>query len=115
MANYTTQETVELVEAYQAAESDEEREEVIDYFKQKLGKSKRSIIAKLSNEQIYQARRYRTKTGEIPVKKEVLVAKIATHLEVNEEIIESLENANKHTIKLLLAKLEECKNLSSNS
>lgn len=61
----------------------------------------RSIIAKLSSLGLYTRKEYRTKRGEIPIKKEEYIERIATLLEVNIELLESLEKANKNVLALL--------------
>ena len=54
--------------------------ETVDMLAEQLGKSVRSIIAKLSREGIYVAQPRVTKTGEPVVRKAELVAQINTHL-----------------------------------
>ena len=69
----------------------------------------RSIIAKLSSLGIYKRKEYVNKQGEPPIKKEVYVENIAKLLEVNLEILESLEKVNKNVLKLLEAALSRSK------
>ena len=61
----------------------------------------RSIIAKLSALGIYKKKEYRNKRGEVPIKKEEYIERIAALLNVNIDILESLEKANKHVLQLL--------------
>lgn len=61
----------------------------------------RSIIAKLSSLGIYKRKEYRNKRGEIPVKKEEYIERIANLMDVNIELLESLEKANKNVLILL--------------
>lgn len=61
----------------------------------------RSVIAKLSALGVYKKKEYRNKRGEIPVKKEEYIQRIAELLEVNIDILESLEKANKNVLQLL--------------
>lgn len=65
----------------------------------------RSIIAKLSSLGVYQKKTYLNKRGEAPVKKEEYIEKIAEAMEVNLELLESLEKANKNVLILLLKAL----------
>jgi hypothetical protein len=65
----------------------------------------RSIIAKLSSLGVYKKREYLTKRGEIPVKKSEIIERLATLLEVNPDILESLEKVNKSVLNLLEVKL----------
>lgn len=61
----------------------------------------RSVIAKLSSLGVYQRRQYLNKRGEPPEKKCELIEKIAKKLQVNQEILESLEKCNKNVLQLL--------------
>lgn len=67
----------------------------------------RSVIAKLASLGVYKKKEYLTKRGELPVKKEEYIERIAKLLEVNAEILESLEKVNKNVLALLEKKLEE--------
>lgn len=66
-----------------------------------LGVPERSVIAKLSSLGVYERKRYVTKRGELPVKKEEYVERIASLLQVNVELLGSLEKVNKNVLKLL--------------
>ena len=65
----------------------------------------RSVIAKLSSLGIYKKKEYLTKRGEIPIKKEEYIEKIAALLDVNAEFLESLEKVNKAVLALIALKL----------
>lgn len=65
----------------------------------------RSVIAKLSSLGVYKKREYLTKRGEVPVKKEEYIERIAKLLDVNAEILESLEKVNKSVLALIERKL----------
>ena len=67
----------------------------------------RSVIAKLASLGVYKKKEYLTKRGELPVKKEEYIERIAKLLEVNAEILESLEKVNKNVLALLEKKLEQ--------
>jgi hypothetical protein len=69
----------------------------------------RSIIAKLSSLGVYQKKVYKTKQGDVPVKKGEYIERIAVLLDVNAEILESLEKVNKNVLALLSAKLDYVK------
>ena len=95
--NYTPEQTTLLVEAYKTGTT-------VEQIAQELGKSTRSVVAKLSREGVYQPK---TKTkGETRVKKAELVDRLAALCEVAPEVFESLEKANYEVLELLLAKLE---------
>ena len=65
----------------------------------------RSIIAKLSSLGVYKKKEYLTKRGEVPVKKEEYIDRIAKLLDVNSEFLESLEKVNKAVLALISTKL----------
>ena len=67
----------------------------------------RSVIAKLSSLGVYQKKSYVNKRGEIPVKKSEHIERIAELLDVDEELLESLEKVNKTVLKLIEAKLAQ--------
>lgn len=67
---------------------------------------KRSVIAKLSSLGVYKKKEYLTKRGDIPVKKEEYVERIAVLLGVNIEILESLEKVNKNVLALIEKSLQ---------
>lgn len=65
----------------------------------------RSVIAKLSSLGVYQKKSYVNKRGEVPIKKAEHIERIADLLEVNLELLESLEKVNKQVLKLIEDKL----------
>lgn len=65
----------------------------------------RSLIAKLSSLGVYKKKEYLTKRGEVPIKKEEYIERIAKLLDVNAEMLESLEKVNKSVLALLATKL----------
>lgn len=101
--NYTPEQTVALVTAYEAAESDEARKSVIAEFADSLGKSVASVRQKLVRENVYQKKEYTTKNGGKAESKAAIVEGIAKSLGVASEQAESLEKAN----KVILQKIRE--------
>jgi predicted house-cleaning noncanonical NTP pyrophosphatase (MazG superfamily) len=91
---YTKEITEELIAEYAAGKTPEELATLLDV-------PPRSIIAKLSSLGVYQRKTYRTKRGEIPVKKEEYIERIAQALNTNSESLESLEKVNKSVLELL--------------
>lgn len=61
----------------------------------------RSIIAKLSSLGIYQKKQYLNKRGEIPVTKQVYIDRIANMLDINAELLDSMEKVTKNALMLL--------------
>jgi hypothetical protein len=66
----------------------------------------RSIIAKLSSLGVYQKKTYVNKRGEVPVRKAEHIERIATLLDCDLELLESLEKVNKVVLKLIEQKLD---------
>lgn len=60
--NYTPEQTAQMVADYQAGTT-------VETIAEALGKTVRSVVAKLSREKVYVAKTYVSKTGEAVVKK----------------------------------------------
>jgi predicted transcriptional regulator len=77
--------------------------EIAKILSDELGETvpERSLIAKLSTLGVYVKKQYLTKRGEIPVRKEEYLQKIADILEIDVESLESLSKANKNILILL--------------
>ena len=90
--NYTPEQTARIVADYQAGEA-------VETIAANLGKSVRSIVAKLSREKVYKAKTYTTKTGEAVVKKDEVADYIGQALGLTEADTESLTKANKTALK----------------
>jgi len=86
--NYTPEQTAQIVADYQAGVT-------VEAIALTLGKSARSIVAKLSREKVYQKKTYVTKTGESVVKKDEFADFIAQALGLSEADADSLTKANK--------------------
>lgn len=72
----------------------------------------RSVIAKLSSLGVYKKKEYLTKRGEVPIKKEEYIERIAALLDVSSEMLESLEKVNKSVLALIAANLVGKKDLT---
>jgi len=92
--NYTPEQTLAIVADYQAGVS-------VEQIAQNLGKSVRSIVAKLSREKVYVAKTYTSKTGEAVVKKDTVADYIGEQLGLSEADTESLTKANKVALKAI--------------
>lgn len=90
--NYTPEQTVQMVADYQAGVT-------VEAIAVNLGKSVRSVVAKLSREKVYVAKAYVSKTGEPVVKKDSVADAIGAILNMTEPEIESLTKANKTALK----------------
>jgi hypothetical protein len=93
--NYTPEQTATMVADYQAGVA-------VEAIAEAVGKSVRSVVAKLSREGVYKAKSYVSKTGEKPVKKDVVADEIAAILLLTEAETESLTKANKTALAKIL-------------
>lgn len=92
--NYTADQTTKMVADYLAGVTTEA-------IAKELGKTVRSVIAKLSREKVYKAKTYKTKTGEDVVKKDDFATTIGEALGMNANDTDSLTKANKTALKLI--------------
>ena len=97
MSNYTEEQTAEMVEAY----TNEPTPEPVEELANTLGKSKKSIIGKLSREGVYRREAYVSKTGEKPITKIEIVANIADHLGLESSDLSGLEKSPKEALRIL--------------
>lgn len=102
--NYTPEQTAQIIADYQAGKS-------VEIIADNLGKTVRSIVAKLSREKVYKAKEYKTKTGESVVKKDAHADAIGAILRLPENDIESLTKANKNALKAIFEALANSKPL----
>ena len=94
--NYTPEQTQELVQAYASGQT-------VENLAMQLGRSTRSIVAKLSREGVYKAKS--KASGVARVKKADLVDQIAMRCGVAPELFDSLEKANHEVLEALVANL----------
>jgi hypothetical protein len=86
--NYTPEQATKMVADYEAGVA-------VEAIANALGKSVRSVVAKLSREGVYRKKVYTTKTGDAVVKKDAFADYIAEALGMSEADAESLTKANK--------------------
>lgn len=91
--NYTAEMTAKLVEGYNAGTA-------VEVLAQEVGKSVRSVVAKLSREGVYKAKAKAKADGKAETKA-TLIAKIAEIHGVSAEKLASLEKATKEALELL--------------
>jgi hypothetical protein len=108
--NYTPEQTATMVAAYVAAPE----KATVEALATTLGKTVRSIVAKLSKEGVYVAKAYVSKTGEKPVKKDAHADAIGAVLRLTEAETESLTKANKTALVKIFAALASSKPLDGN-
>ena len=97
VSNYTEEQTNMLVGAY----LDRPTPETVESLAQELGKSKKSIIGKLSREGVYRREAYVSKTGEKPITKVEIVENIADHLGLENSDLAGLEKSPKESLRRL--------------
>ena len=90
--NYTDEQTASMVKDYAAGVT-------VETIAEALGKTTRSVIAKLSREGVYKAKEYKTKTGEKVEKKDETADAIGAVLKMTDSEIESLTKANKTALR----------------
>ena len=100
--NYTPEQTAKMISDYQSGIT-------VEMIAQEMGKTVRSVVAKLSREKVYKAKEYVSKTGEKPVKKDVHADAIGAILRLPENDIESLTKANKSALKAIFEALANSK------
>jgi hypothetical protein len=98
IVNYTPEQTLAMVADYVSGVS-------VEAIAQNLGKSVRSVVAKLSRERVYVAKVYVSKTGEKPVRKDAHADAIGAVLKLTEAETESLTKANKTALEKIFAAL----------
>lgn len=98
IVNYTAEVTAEVVERYTAGEA-------VESIAASVGKSVRSVVAKLSREGVYKAKAEKAK-AEKGVTKASLIEAIAKEVGVASEKLESLEKATKEALVIIAEALK---------
>ncbi len=98
--NYTPEQTAQVVADYTNGVT-------VEMIAQNLGKSVRSVVAKLSREKVYVAKTYVSKTGEKPVRKDAHADAIGAVLLLTEAETESLTKANKTALEKIFQALAQ--------
>jgi len=96
--NYTAEQTAAMVEDFKSGVS-------VETLAHNLGKSVRSVIAKLSREKVYVAKVYVNKSGVKPEKKDAVADGIGAVLGLTESEVESLTKANKTALAKIFSAL----------
>lgn len=91
IVSYTAEQTAQAVEAYSKGVT-------VEQIAETMGKSVRSVIAKLSREKVYVAK---VAAKGSRVTKAMLISAIAVKFGVEAEAMESLEKATKETLEIL--------------
>lgn len=97
MSNYSEQETNMMVNEY----LDSPTRETVEILAERLNRSKKSIIGKLSREGVYRREVYVSKTGESPITKVEIVSNIAESLGIENSSLAGLEKSPKSALRSL--------------
>lgn len=100
--NYTAEQEARLMEVYTPSASQAERVAQVKALAEEMGKSTRSVIAKLTVLKVYVPKEYVTKKNEAPVRKEALVAVVEEMVGTE---LNGLEKATKATLNALIVAL----------
>jgi hypothetical protein len=100
--NYTPEQTTKMVADYAAGVT-------VESIAESMGKTVRSVVAKLSREKVYVAKTYVSKTGAPVVKKDAHADAIGTILKLTESETESLVKANKTALAKIFEALANSK------
>jgi molybdopterin converting factor small subunit len=96
VANYSEEQVAKIKEGYAAGVA-------IDVIAAEVGKTVRSVIAKLSKEGVYKAKA--KEAGKREMLKAEMVAEISKEIGVSEEVLESLEKATGPALMAVLKAL----------
>lgn len=80
--------------------------ETVRKLSNELNIPERSIITKLSILGVYQRKQYQTKQGTSPVRKEYYLQELSRLLDLDLQLLESLEKANKTTLRLMCERIQ---------
>jgi len=100
--NYSAEQTARVIVGYTDGVT-------VESLAAEMGKSVRSIIAKLSREGVYKAKVYTTKVGEPVIKKDAHADAIGSILNLSESETESLTKANKSVLRKIFEALANSK------
>lgn len=96
--NYSAEMTATILKLWEESKKDKDAVASIAAL---VGKTARSLVAKLSREKVYVKQAYVTKAGTPPVSKEQQVANIAAFIGKRPDELESLEKATKNVLQTL--------------
>ena len=102
-SKFTEEETKYIIETYQANPCLETVEEIAE----EVGKTKRSIISKLSAEGVYQKKEYRDKWGQKPTTRAEYTERIRKATALNEMQLMGLEKSSRIALKNLAERLDQ--------
>lgn len=101
MSAYTPEEVTQIVDIYTANPC----LDTVSKLAEQFNKPERSIISKLAALGVYKKKTYVSKLGEPPVKKEVYIERISKLLDIDIQLLESLEKVTKYALVLMDKKI----------
>lgn len=93
--NYTPEQVAQIVEAYKAGTE-------VDQIATMVGKTVRSVVAKLSREGVYQPKAKAASGGRVT--KEELVAKLEAHFEMEAGSLDTFTKASREQLIMLASR-----------
>ena len=99
--NYTAEQTAKMVSEYVANPSKDTVEKIAAY----LGKTAKSVVAKLVREKVYVAKTHVRKDGTKVEKKDTTADAIGKILDLKENDIESLTKCTRNTLQVIFKAL----------
>lgn len=103
IVNYTNEQTAMMQDKYTALPN----RETVEAIAIELGKTVKSVIAKLSRMGIYVRPEYKTKSGDKVIKKDTLIDKLSELVEMTEAEQSSFDHVNKTALVKLIAALSQ--------
>lgn len=100
IVQYTKELTERLIQEFNELQD-------VDQVAAKLDIPRRSVIAKLSSLGLYKRKEYTDKRGNLPIKKEFYVEKIAEIIDLDIDLADSLAKVNKPILQKLYEALSE--------
>jgi len=105
---YTNDIVTKIVEMYEKGTTSKEIADELSAL-HSVEVPERSVIAKLSSLGVYRRKEYLNKRGEAPIKKEEYIERIADLLDINVDLLESMEKTTKAALVLLEARIKDLK------
>lgn len=108
--NYTEEQTAKMIEEYTANPS----RDTVENLAKELGKTVKSVTAKLVRAGVYVSKEYVNKNGQKPVKKDDRADAIGLVLGLTEPEVTSLAKANKSALEKIFNALANSKPIDGN-
>lgn len=110
MSAYTDDQVTNMVDAYGEGNTDAERKAIVDRLAVEMGKTSRSIIAKLVSVGVYIKKSTTKNTSATAMRKSEYVNAIRIVLGAKDKELKSLENATKADLAVIMDQLKALSN-----